>query len=68
MGTVTLAYPRVRENRITSGMIGTRLTPPFPDALVPPPLPLGAVPEEVDYDVDIVDFSILYRVLWVVGV
>ena len=67
MGTVTLAYPRVRENRITSGIIGTRLTPPFPDALVPHPLPLGAVPEELYYDVDIVDFSVFYRVIWVVG-
>ena len=44
---------------MTAGILGAGLTPPPPVGTVPPLPPLGAVPVEVDKEIDLVDLSIL---------
>ena len=68
MVTAVLAFLGVCSNIMNAGVVGSVLTPPPLDALFPPTPPLVSVSEEVYYGVDIVDLSILYRVLLGVGV
>ena len=68
MGTVVLACPGVRYNGITAGIICYGLNPTPPVATIPTFPRLIAVSEEVNDDVELVHFSILYKVLWGFGV
>ena len=44
---------------MTAGILGAGLTPPPPVGTVPPLPPLGAVPVEVDKEIDLVEVAIL---------
>ena len=59
MGTAALDCPGVKENGISAGKFGARLTPPTPARTVPPTPPLGVVPVAVDEYMDQTDLAIL---------
>ena len=59
MGTSTLPFTVFRSNGINSGMLSAVFNPAPPGGTVPPPPPLGAVPLEVDKEINLIDFLIL---------
>ena len=62
METDVLACLGLIVNGIIAKNIGAVLNPPPPASPFPPPVPLGAVPEEDDNVVELVDSAISFKV------
>ena len=60
-----MACPGVRDNGMTARIIGSVLTLTPPVATFTPFAPLLVLPEEVNDDSELVHFSILYVLLWI---